>query len=147
MRTPMEVLRMTDADSTEPRREVLRNHHQLVREAIEGTLINMTNQTAILLNSGIRKRIHELLVDYQESFRGSVFYDATVEALINDLPIRPIKESARRNVSQILKSGRLDTDRRNSVSLLLNLYRDGDLLDEINEDDDDMAIVCSMGLI
>jgi len=147
MRTPMEVLRMTEADSTEPRREVLRNHHQLVREAIEGTLINMTNQTAILLNSGIRKRIHELLVGYQESFRGSVFYDATVENLINDLPIRPIKESARRNVSQILKSGRLESNKRNSVSLLLNLYRDGDLLDEINEDDDDMAIVCSMGLI
>ncbi|MCL5077212.1 MAG: phospholipase D-like domain-containing protein [Actinobacteria bacterium] len=146
-KTPMEVLRLTKAEPETLRLDPWPDHHRLVRGAIEGSIAQQTKQNIVLLHSGERRRIHELLARFHQDMQGTIFYEPIVGELINELPSRPIKESARRAVMQILKSSKLVADKRFAVGQLLDLYRDGELLDEINTEDDDISIVCSMGLV
>lgn len=147
MKTPMEVLRLTSCEPDTPREPTWPEHHQLVEAAIEGSIANQTNQSILLLNSGERRRLHDLLARYREMFHGTLFFDPLVDELINEIPRRPLKDSAKRAVIHILKGAKLDQDKRFSVAQLVDLYRDGELLDAVNIEDDDVTIVCSLGLV
>jgi len=147
MKTPMEVLRLTSCQSDTPRESIWKDHHELVEAAIEGSIVSQTQQSILLLNSGERRRINDLLTQYREQSYGTLFFDPHVDELINEVPRRPIKDSAKRAVIHILKSARLDQDKRFSVSQLVDLYRNGELLDDVTNEDDDVKIVCSMGLV
>ncbi len=139
--TPAEALKLArcgpDAEALSP----LGNHHELVQAAVSGPLTAPALHAAGAL-SGIRKRCWDRLHNNLDQFAGSLFED-DLNAALDSLFRRPLRESATQVLARALRERSTD----DLADLLVQLHHEDRLcLPEPDLADDDLQIVCSLGL-
>ena len=128
----------------EPEAEALRpleDHHALVSSAVTGPLRTPASYPEGAL-SGIRKRCWDRLHGNFDRFTGTLI-EADLKAALDDLYRKPLRERASQTLARALRERTLDE----LAEVLIELHRGGRLcVAEQDLEEDDIRIVCSMGL-
>lgn len=142
----LDILRAAACPSDTPAMERAEYHHDLVKAAV-GQLVEQERSAGGNLGrpSGPRARAYERLKRLAEERKRSLFPDAELELVVDDIYRRPLKEGAYDTLRRQLKSGVRDDDLAELVKLL---REEGKLV----QDDEEFArqepqIICSMGLV
>lgn len=140
--TPFEALRVGACTPAETSAERRQDHHPLVERAIATTLIESARQPLAITHSGIRGRLYRTLEGYRKSNEGTFFDTPDLRRLIEAVFHRPLKETAKHRISKAIRE-RTPGD---VVGLAQDLDADAALLVDLDVEDDDIHIVCSIGV-
>lgn len=140
--TPFEALRVGACPPGEAPVERRGDHHALVERAVTTTLIDSARQPLAITHSGIRGRLYRILEGYRKSNEGSFFDTPELRRLIEAVFHRPLKETAKHRISKAIRERTPD----DVVGLAQDLDADDALLVDVELGDDDIHIVCSMGV-
>ncbi|HXF46826.1 MAG TPA: helicase-related protein [Burkholderiaceae bacterium] len=141
-----DILRAAACGPETPAVPAAERHHELVKQAVT-KLIEHERSTGGNLGrpSGPRARAYERLKRLAESRKASLFPDHELEAAVDDIYRRPLKEVAADTLRRLLRSGVRDEDLAEQVKIL---REEGKLV----QDDEEFArsepqIICSLGLV
>jgi len=140
--TPFEALRVGVTSPTEPPAERREDHHELVERAVATTLIESARQPLAITHSGIRGRLYRILDGYRRSNEGTFFDTPELRTLIDAVFHRPLKETAKHRISKGIR----ERTPEDVVGLAFDLDADDALLVDLEVQEDDIHIVCSLGV-
>ena len=142
MLSPYEALRMAACESDEPALDRLDEHHELVAQAVTGPL----RAPAVLLEgalTGVRKRCWDRLSGYKDKYRDTLFDNERLDAALDALYRRPLREAATQTLAKALRERTPD----DLGDLIVMLHEEDRLcVDASDLEEDDLRIVCSLGL-
>ncbi len=142
MLSPYEALRMAACESDEPALDRLEEHHELVAQAVTGPL----RAPAVLLEgalTGVRKRCWDRLSGYKDKYRDTLFDNERLDAALDALYRRPLREAATQTLAKALRERTPD----DLGDLIVMLHEEDRLcVDASDLEEDDLRIVCSLGL-
>jgi superfamily II DNA or RNA helicase len=140
--TPFEALRIAHVQPgprAEPRRE---DHHELVERAVSTVLLDSARQPLAVTHSGPRARLYRLLTGYREKNAGTFFDTPELRKLIERVFHTPLRETAKHRIARALREREPD----DVVGLACDLDEEDALLVEMDARDDEIRIVCSLGV-
>ena len=141
--SPYEALKMAECGPEEPAIEHHPEHHEMVGQAVTGPLRVPATHLAGAL-SGVRKRCWDRLNSYHAEYEGSLFDSPALKSALDALYRRPLKQAAVHSLANALK----ERDPVDVGQLIVALHEEGRLcVDEADLEDDDLHVVCSMGLM
>lgn len=140
------ILKTMACDSNTPKELPLPNHHDIVRKAIE-MIDSQDSRTMGVLGNKLSTKYR--LVSQIENHICSIQQAAEKEELksiLDDLYMYPMYESAKSNLSQMLRH---QSPWNDIQSTLIDLYRANALCVKLDDNDlpQEPQIICSMGLI
>ena len=140
--TPYEGLRIavTEPNEKPPDRRV--DHHLLVARAVSTVLLDSARQPVAITHSGPRARLYRLLTGYREKNTGTFFDTPELRTLIEAVLHTPLKETAKHRIAKALRERSPD----DVVALAIDLDEQSGLLVDMDVHDDDIRIVCSLGI-
>lgn len=142
----LDILRAAACVPDAPAQPRAATHHDLVRKAVEGLLIQEKSTGGNLGRpSGPRARTYERLKRHAERLRGTLFESQELLRAIDDIFQRPLKELAADTLQRQFKAGVSDDA---LAELVLMLREEG----KLTQDADEAAkrepqIICSLGLV
>jgi hypothetical protein len=140
---PYEALAMSRSEPGIPASERRPDHHMLVRRAIEQQLVDAVRSTTIVAHSGIQRRLYEAVKRYLDSVTGQFADTPELRRLMDAVYNRPLRESAKSRVSKALRE-RTPAD---LIATVLSMHENAELLVDVSEQsDDELRIVCSLGI-
>lgn len=141
--SPYEALKVAECTPEEPAVDHHEDHHEMVGQAVTGPLRVPATHLAGAL-SGVRKRCWDRLNSYHAEYEGSLFDNPSLKDALDALYRRPLKQAAVHQLANALRE-------RTPVEvgqLIVALHEDGRLcVEEADLQDDDLHVVCSMGLM
>lgn len=140
--TPSEALRIAQCEPGEPVPERRLDHHKLVEKAVTTSLLESAKRPLAVTHSGPRARLYKLMRGYRESHAGTLYDTPELRNLIERILHTPLKESAKHRIVKALR----ERDTEDVVALAVDLDDQDALLVEIEESEDEIRIVCSMGI-
>jgi hypothetical protein len=136
-------LKVAECTPEEPAVDHHEDHHEMVGQAVTGPLRVPATHLAGAL-SGVRKRCWDRLNSYHAEYEGSLFDNPSLKDALDALYRRPLKQAAVHQLANALRE-------RTPVEvgqLIVALHEDGRLcVEEADLQDDDLHVVCSMGLM
>lgn len=142
----LDILRAAACGPEAPALPAAENHHDLVKQAV-AKLVEQERSIGGNLGrpSGPRARAYDRLKRLAEARKATLFPDHELEAAVDDIYRRPLKEAAADTLRRLLKSGVRDEDLAEQVKIL---REEGKLV----QDDEESArnepqIICSLGLV
>lgn len=122
-----------------------KNHHQLVRKAVELVMEEEKNVGGQLGRpSGARFRAYTCLKDYAEKVKGTLFESKELLKAIEEIYRYPLRSSATDTLNRQLRSGIAD---QQLAELVVALRDDGRLCQiDQEQEEKEPQIICSMGL-
>ena len=140
--SPYEALKLAECGPEEPVVDHHPDHHDMVAHAVTGPLrVPATHLEGAL--SGVRRRCWDRLTSFHAECEGSLFDNQSLRSALDALYRRPLKQAAVHVLANALRE-RTPVD---VGHLLVALHEEGRLCVEESElDDDDLHVVCSMGL-
>lgn len=140
--SPYEALRLAECEPQTPALPRLADHHELVAQAVTGPLRSPAADLEGAL-TGVRRRCWDRLSNYKEKYRGTLFDNEDLDQALDALYRRPLQAAATQTLSNALR----ERTPEDLASLIVLLHEDGRLVVEESEmAEDDLHIVCSMGL-
>jgi len=140
--SPYEALRLTQCEPDTPRSPRLDEHHELVAQAVTGPLQRPVAHLEGAL-TGVRKRCWDRLARHKETVEGTLFDNDALDNALDALYRRPLRESA----TQALANALRERTPEGVADLIVMLHADDRLCVDAKEiADDELRIVCSMGL-
>jgi len=140
--TPLEALRIAACAQDELPQPQRDDHHALVEQAIKTTLLDSARQPLAITHSGIRTRLYRTLDNARKAHEGTLFDTPELRKLIEAVYHRPLKDPAKQRIARAIRE-RVPDD---VVALALDLDAEGELLVDLDDRDDDLHIVCSLGV-
>ena len=140
--TPFEALRLASCAPTEQAAQRREDHHELVIEAVTTTLVESASRPLALTHSGIRARLYRILDGYRRANEGTFFDTPELRRLIEAVYHTPLRDTAKHRISKAIR----ERTPEDVVALAQDLDADDALLVELGDTDDDIHIVCSMGV-
>jgi hypothetical protein len=142
MLSPYEALRIAACESDEPALDRLEEHHELVAQAVTGPL----QAPAVLLEgalTGVRKHCWNRLSGYKDKYLDTLFDNDRLDAALDALYRRPLREAA----TQMLANALSERTPDELGNLIVMLHEEDRLcVDASDLEEDDLRIVCSLGL-
>jgi hypothetical protein len=142
--TPMEALTATAVPVDEAPAPRVDDHLALMGAAREA-MDDRVRQGALLLNQGLRKRLHDFLVRQADRLDLSPTTRDRVAQALESLQGHPLLESARPVVNRTLRGARAGGP-DDALERLLSLADDHALVDTRDATDDRLQLVTAMGL-
>ena len=140
--SPYEALQLAACEPGSPAMPRMDEHHKLVAQAVTGPLQSPATHLEGAL-TGVRKRCWDRLANYKDRYASSLFDNDSLDRALDELYRRPLRDGATQTLANALRD-RTPDDLGN---LIIMLHEEGRLCVEDSEiDDDDLRIVCSMGL-
>lgn len=140
--SPYEALRLTQCEPDTPRSPRLDQHHELVAQAVTGPLQSPVAHLEGAL-TGVRKRCWDRLTRHKANVEGTLFDNDALDTALDTLYRRPLRESA----TQALANALRERTPEGVADLIVMLHADDRLCVDAKEiADDELRIVCSMGL-
>jgi superfamily II DNA/RNA helicase len=134
------------ASDTQPQNK-LKNHHELVKKAMDFIHEDEKNTGGSLgKKSGVKYRVYMRLDRYCKDYEGTLFVNEPLKKAVDDIFKYPLKEFARETLSRQLKAGISDEQ----LAQLAISLREEEKLVITNEDEQnnrEPQIICSMGLV
>jgi superfamily II DNA or RNA helicase len=140
--TPFEALRIAHVQPNQPPDTRRPDHHGLVERAVSTVLLDSAKQPLAVTHSGPRARLYRLLTGYREKNAGTFFDTPELRKLIERVFHTPLRETAKHRIAKGLRERQPD----DVVALAFDLDEQDALLTEIDAHDDDIRIVCSLGV-
>ena len=142
----LEALKITASQPGEESAEELENHFDQVGRLLREVIAPQASQTKLLLNHGIRRNIYTLLTENLEL--GVIPFDLTRDANIiaTEILAYPIFRSAEDKSREIFRA-RHKTGQVEAVRAIIELYRSGELLDQLGADTAELEVILSFGFI
>jgi hypothetical protein len=140
--TPFEALRLASCAPTETAAERREDHHDLVIEAVTTTLVESASRPLALTHSGIRARLYRILDCYRQTNEGTFFDTVELRKLIEAVYHTPLRDTAKHRISKAIR----ERTPEDVVALAQDLDADDALLVDLGDTEDDIHIVCSMGI-
>lgn len=144
MLSPSEALTLATCQPDEPAVDRLSDHHELVAMAVTGPMQSPSNHLAGSL-TGVRKRCWDRLKGYREeqSKNMTLFDNEHLDQALDALYTRPLQEGAVQLIANAMRERTPD----DLAALVIQLHDDDRLcVEERDLADDDIRIVCSLGL-
>jgi Helicase conserved C-terminal domain/PLD-like domain len=142
--TQLEALKATATETMELPGEPLENHLDNVEEIVRKVIAPQAQQTRILLNHGIRKSLHNLLTEYPEKNHMDPELRDEVALVVTDLMSFPIFKDAEDKAREIYRA-RHRQGELFSILSILELYKNGELLDRVTSSTAELEVVLSVG--
>lgn len=140
--TPMRALALTRCEPEAPGLPPLLEHHAMVRSAVEHSLQHDELGTEGNL-TGIRRRVYERLRDATTGTNAQLFgVGSQLDEALQAIYRFPLTEQAKQSLARALRDRTID----DVAVLVLQLHEDGVLTIEMSGRDDEVRIVCSMGV-
>ncbi|MEJ7784939.1 MAG: helicase-related protein [Solirubrobacteraceae bacterium] len=140
--TPYEALRIAITQPGEMPPIRRSDHHELVERAVSTVLLDSARQPLAITHSGPRARLYRILNGYREKNSGTFFDTPELRKLIEAVLHTPLKETAKHRIAKALRERTPD----DVVALALDLDEQSGLLIDMDSHDDDIRIVCSLGI-
>lgn len=140
--TPFEALRLASCAPTERAADRREDHHDLVIEAVTTTLVESASRPLALTHSGIRARLYRILDAYRRANEGTFFDTPELRRLIEAVYHTPLRDSAKHRISKAIR----ERTPEDVAALAQDLAAEDTLLVDLGETEDDIHIVCSMGV-
>lgn len=144
MLSPSEALVLAGCAPDEPAAERLSDHHELVAMAVTGPLQSPSSHLEGSL-TGVRKRCWDRMKAYrdEQARRMTLFGDERLDQALDAMYARPLQEGAVQLIANALRERTQD----DLAALIVQLNEDERLcVEEHALQDDDIRIVCSLGL-
>ncbi len=140
---PYQALDISRAEPGVPASHGGPDHHMLVRRAIEEQLLDAVRSTTIVAYGGIQRRLYETVKRYVETVTGQFADTPELRRLMDAVYNRPLRESAKSRVSKALR----ERTPEDVVAMVLSMSESDDLLvDQSEQAEDELRIVCSLGV-
>lgn len=140
---PFEALTISRSDPGVPASDRRADHHQLVRRAIEEQLLDAVRSSNVIAHSRVQRRFYEAIKRYLESVTGQFADTPELRRLMDVVYNRPLRESAKTRISKALR----ERSPEDLVAMATAMHHDDDLLVDLSEQaDDELRIVCSLGI-
>lgn len=142
--TQLEALKATATETMELPGEPLEQHLDDVEEMVRRVIAPQAQQTKILLNHGIRKSLHALLTEYPEKNNMDPALRDDVALVVTDLMAHPIFKDAEDKAREIYRA-RHRQGELFSILSIVELYKNGELLDRVGSATAELEVVLSVG--
>ncbi len=140
--TPYEALRVALVQPGQPAHARREDHHELVESAVSTVLLESAKQPLAITHSGPRARLYRHLNGFREK-NINTFYDTLeLRKLIENVLQTPLRETAKHRITKALRERSPD----DVVALAIDLDDQGALLVDLEDHDDEIHIVCSLGV-
>lgn len=140
--TPFEALRIAQVAPDDPASERRGDHHDLVARAVSTVLLDSAMQPLAVTTGGPRARLYKLMTGYREKNAGSFVDTPELRKLIERVFHTPLRGTAKHRIVKALRERSPD----DVVALAVDLDEQDALLVDIDARDDDIRIVCSLGV-
>ena len=140
----LEALKITGSEPSEKPAPQNEGHFDAVSRIIFEAIAPQANQTKVLLNHGIRRNIYTLLTEAIEQERVDFDLQADVELMTTEILTSPIFRSAEDKLREIYRS-RNKNGVSEAIRSIVELYRNGELLDQLAPASSELEIVLSLG--
>jgi superfamily II DNA or RNA helicase len=140
--TPFEALRIAACAPDEPPSPRREDHHTLVEQAVKTTLIESARQPLAITHSGIRARLYRMLDNSRKANEGTFFDTPELHQLIEAVFHRPLKDTAKHRIARAIR----ERTPEDIVALAQDLDMQDELLVDLDDRNDDLHIVCSLGI-
>lgn len=143
--TQLEALKITSAPAEEVAAEPIENHFDNVHEIVKMGIAPQAKQTKVLLNHGIRKNLYNFLTEYPEQNQLDEETKADASSLSTALLMHPLFKAAEDRVREIYRA-RFRQGEKFAFQSILEMYRNGELLDNLGSMPSELEIVLSLGI-
>ena len=140
--TPFEALRVGLTQPGEPAAERRPDHHALVERAVSTVLLDSARHPLAITHSGPRARLYRILTAYRENNKGTFFDTPELRLLIEAVLQTPLRETAKHRIAKAIR----ERTPEDVVGLAQDLDGQDALLVDLEDHDDDIQIVCSLGV-
>jgi hypothetical protein len=142
--TQLEALKLTASEPGEASAPETTGHLENVERMVKEAIAPQASQTKVLLNHGIRRNIYNLLTDFSDSEDAPCDLASEVERIATDLLAYPIFRSAEDKSREIYRA-RNKNGVRETVEAIVELHRNGELLDPLGNEPIDLEVLLSVG--
>ena len=142
--TQLEALKATATETLELPGEPLERHLDDVERMLHEVIAPQAKQTKILLNHGIRKSLYTLLTEYPEKNNMDPALKQEVSLVVTDLMNFPIFKDAEDKAREIYRA-RHKQGELFSILGIVELYKNGELLDRVGRSSAELEVVLSVG--
>lgn len=140
---PFDALALTRAEPGVPAPERRRDHHQLVRFAIQEQLIQAVQSSNVIAVSRLQRALYEAVKRFLDSVAGQFADTPELRRLMDAVHNAPLRESVKTRVSKALG----ERSPEDLIAMLLSMHQSNELLIDLSEQaDDELRIVCSLGV-
>jgi superfamily II DNA or RNA helicase len=144
--SPLEGLKTSEKAALLPGAEPLDEHHEKVREIVGAQYERISARSALLHNDGLRARFNKFLNKAAQTANLKTDTSTYLNRLIDDFSHHPFLEGAKSSVLTLVRESERGEPIEALIGLAINLNHDGQLLNKLDAKDDDIRIVCSLGL-
>lgn len=140
--TPYEALRVAIVQPGQSAHERREDHHELVESAVSTVLLESAKQPLAITLSGPRAGLYRHLNGFRERNINTFEDTPELRRLIENVLQTPLRETAKHRIAKALRERSPD----DVVALAIDLDEQGALLVEVEDHDDEIHIVCSLGV-
>jgi len=144
--SPLQGLKMSEEIVPQSPAVPLDGHHELVKEIVKVQFKRLVDRKAYLHNDGLRKRFNLFLNKAAQVSNLSLDKKKALDDLIDDFARYPFLEKAKPSVLAIVKASKNGESIEVLINQAINLNHDESLLNKLDVKNDDIRIVCSLGL-
>jgi hypothetical protein len=144
--SPLQGLKMSEEVVAQTAAEPLEGHHELVKAIVKVQFKRLEDRKAYLHNDGLRARFNQFLNKAAQNSTLPLDKKKALDDLIDDFARYPFLEKAKPSVLAIVKANKNGESIEVLVNQAINLNHDESLLNKLDVKNDDIRIVCSLGL-
>jgi superfamily II DNA or RNA helicase len=144
--SPLQGLKMSEEVVAQTAAEPFEGHHELVKAIVKVQFKRLEDRKAYLHNDGLRARFNQFLNKAAQNSTLPLDKKKALDDLIDDFARYPFLEKAKPSVLAIVKASKNGESIEVLVNQAINLNHDESLLNKLDVKNDDIRIVCSLGL-
>jgi superfamily II DNA or RNA helicase len=144
--SPLQGLKMSEKVVELAAAEPLEGHHEKVREIVKVQFKRLEDRKAYLHNDGLRARFNQFLNKAAQITTLTIDKKQALNNLIDDFAKYPFLEKAKASVLALVRANKNGESPEVLANQAINLHHDESLLNKLDIKNDDIRIVCSLGL-